>query len=585
VIVLLTGCVVLPCRNPDMARKPFAAPRRTPVTKSAPEGPGLTVLVRPYTAGGAETLIDREIARGVAELLGAEARLVFEDDEGRMVDRLLSGEVDLIAALLPVTPEREREIAFSLPYGVAANGPAAVAVRPDDRELRLRVNEFLISHALISRRDATHTDDFSDIKARGRLRILTESGPASFYVHRGEPRGFEYELLKRFADCHGLALEVVVPPTRADLVPWLLAGKGDVVAAGLPVRSELADEVAFTRPYQNLQEVIAVRERDRVRDLEDLRGRRVFVRAGSPHYETLRELRQYDDDFEIAVVPETFDLEDILDRVEDGTWDVTVSDSHILKMERATGRRLRAGFAIKVARHAWAVRPQNPELRQALDAFLRQEYRGLHFNLIRARYFGNARDIAHVRDEFRSDASSRISPYDDLIRSRAGQYGLDWRLIAAQMYQESRFDGSQVSLAGAAGLMQLMPRTAAEFGVREREDPESSIRAGTKYLRSLIDRFDPELPLATRIRFALASYNAGKGHVDDARRLAAELGLSADRWYDNVENALLLLEQPEHYPKTRFGYCRGSETVRYVREIDRHYRTYVEYVPIELASR
>jgi membrane-bound lytic murein transglycosylase F len=579
----LAGCLAPLVREADLAWKRVSAASDPQSVAGISEEGRLMALIRPGPPEDASATLDREIARGIAELLGEEVQFVCEDDESRMVERLLSGEVDLVAASLPITPEREERVAFSLPYGFTASGPVAVAVRPEDRELGLRVNEFLISHALIGPWDTVHTGDFSDIKARGQLRVLTVNGPASFFIHRGEPRGFEYELVKRFADLHGLTLEMVVPPTRADLVPWLIAGKGDVVAAGLTVRSQLAEKVAFTRPYQNVHEVIVVREGDRVRDLDDLRGRRVFVRASSSHWETLQELRQYEDDFEIAIVPETCDLEDILDRVEDGTWDVTVCDSHVLEMERASGRRLEAAFSIKAVRHGWAVRPQNPELRDALDAFLRREYRGLYFNVLRQRYFESPRDLACVRDDFRSDVSGRISPYDDLIRERAEQCGLDWRLIAAQIYQESRFDRTQLSFAGAAGLMQLMPRTAAELGVAEREDPESSIRAGTEYLRSLIDRFEPELPLATRIRFALASYNVGKGHVDDARRLAARLGWSADRWYGSVERALVLLQRPEYYRQARFGYCRGTETVRYVREIDRHYRTYVEHVPVELA--
>jgi len=581
--LVLFVAVVAPARwAADFARLEQARRLAAPVV---PPESVLTVLVRPERAGTlarrASLRLDREIAEGVAQLAGKQARLVYETDESRMVARLLAGEVDLVAAGLSVTPDRRDRVGFSLAYGVAEGfRPVALAVRPDDPELRRLANEFLISRALIGDDDQKFTDDLDGIRQRGELRVLAERGPASYFVHGGEERGFEYELMKRFADRAGLDLKFVVPPARSDLVPWLLQGKGDVIASGFAVTPTRAGEVAFTRPYVNAQQVIVVREGDRVRDLDDLRGRTVHVRASSAHYETLRELRQFDDDFEIELVPEAFGLEEILAFVEDGTWDVTVCDSHVLEMERAAGRRLRAAFPVKAVRHAWAVRPQNRALRASLDEFVRDEYRSADYNVIRRRYFESPRAIASVRDDYRADVSGRISPWDDLIRSHSEQVGLDWRLVAAQMYQESRFNDRSVSPAGAAGLMQLMPGTASDLGVEERHDPDDSIRAGTQYLSWLMERFDPDLPLETRIRFALASYNAGFGHVDDARRLAARLGWSPDCWYGGVEKALLLLRYPEYYRDSRYGYCRGEETARYVAEIDRRYRAYVENVPV-----
>jgi membrane-bound lytic murein transglycosylase F len=578
--LLLVFCSVVPGLWPGLA--PWGG------DLASGAAPVLRVAVRPDRAvlpARREALgLEREIARGIAELAGRRLELLVEHDEARMAERLLAGEVDLVARL-PMTPDLRERVAFSLPYGVAGSTSAvAVAVRPDAPELRRLANEFLVAHALLGPAGAPRTDDLEGIAARGEIRVLAERGPASYFVHGGESRGFEYELMKRFADEHGLAVRVVVPPARSDLVPWLLEGRGDVIASGFTVTPECARDVAFTRPYRNAQEVIVVREGDEVRDLDDLRGRTVYVLAGTAHSETLRELRQTEDDFDIAFVPEGVPLEEVLALVESGVWDVTVCDSHVLEMERAAGRRLRAAFPIKAVRHAWAVRPGNVELRGALDQFIRSEYRGLDFNVIRRRYFESPRAIASLRGDFRSDVSGRISPYDDLIRRYAGQCGLDWRLVAAVVYEESRFDGDSVSPSGASGLMQLMPSTADELGVGAQSDPESSIHAGTRYLRRLIDRFEPELPLEARIRFALASYNAGQGHVEDARKLAESLGWSPDRWYGSVERALLLLQDPRYYLDSRYGYCRGWETVRYVAQIDRTYRTYVEHVPDALVS-
>jgi membrane-bound lytic murein transglycosylase F len=150
------------------------------------------------------------------------------------------------------------------------------------------------------------------------------------------------------------------------------------------------------------------------------------------------------------------------------------------------------------------------------------------------------------------------------------------------MYQESKFHPREKSWAGAHGLMQMLPRAAREVGVEGNLfDPDNSVRAGVRYLRRMIDLLDPKLPLAERIRFGLVSYNAGRGHMLDARRLARRQGLSGDVWYDNVEKAMLLLSQKKYYSKSRFGYVRGTEPVNYVRDIEDRYFNYIQHLPDE----
>ncbi|MEZ5476598.1 MAG: transglycosylase SLT domain-containing protein [Thiolinea sp.] len=162
-----------------------------------------------------------------------------------------------------------------------------------------------------------------------------------------------------------------------------------------------------------------------------------------------------------------------------------------------------------------------------------------------------------------------------MFRKYAEQFNLDWRLLAAQAYQESRFDPEAESFAGARGLLQLMPKTARSLGYTRLDDPEISIKAGTHYLDWLRRRF-PELTLPEEKLFmVLAAYNAGIGHVQDARRLAKELGKDPDRWFDHVENAMLLLSKKKYYRDARYGYVRGDEPVRYVREIRERYLAYV----------
>ena len=194
------------------------------------------------------------------------------------------------------------------------------------------------------------------------------------------------------------------------------------------------------------------------------------------------------------------------------------------------------------------------------------------------KYFGNERRIKR-RAPHRVTGET-LSPYDAELKALAQEYGFDWRLLVAQMYQESEFKARRTSFAGARGLMQVMPRTARQLGVDPDRlyEPEVGLGAGVRYLDWCRDRFEGELPLAQRIWFALAAYNAGPGHVRDARRLARQLGLEPDVWFGNVEQAMLKLSLPEYANRAAHGYVRGEEPVNYVAQIRERYQAYVDHL-------
>ncbi|MEE9302780.1 MAG: transglycosylase SLT domain-containing protein, partial [Thiotrichaceae bacterium] len=176
------------------------------------------------------------------------------------------------------------------------------------------------------------------------------------------------------------------------------------------------------------------------------------------------------------------------------------------------------------------------------------------------------------------NGSKTLSIYDQHVKTYANKYGFDWRLITAQMFSESRFRPNARSSAGAIGLMQVMTNTGRQLRLRKLTDPETNIHAGVKYMHWLSGKFEPELSVADRTWFTLASYNAGLGHVLDARRLAANRGLDKNRWFGNVEKAMLLLSKKQHYRKARYGYVRGREPVGYVRKIKNLYENYLNVV-------
>lgn len=419
-------------------------------------------------------------------------------------------------------------------FAVAEGKELAWALRPDAPKLKGALDGFLIEKALTAHANKLSTSDLELIKKRGALRLLTWNDPISYFAHRGQLYGFDYELAKLLAKKLKVRLEVVVPPERSDLVPWLLAGHGDLIAASL---HPFADKkVVFSAPYLFTDEV-------------------TIGKAAAP-LGAHRPDRS--DDVELLQEGKAVLVDRILvDTLPDATRDFTV-----------VSKELPIAFALRAS---------NPRLKKAVDAFVDETYRGLEYNLLKKRYFEQNRAIEDARASD-SGASGTLSPFDALFKTHATRCGLDWRLLAAQCFQESRFDPKAHSWAGALGLFQLMPTTALELGVRQRDDPAESVRAGADYVSKILAKLDTRIELKHRLRFALAAYNAGPLHVEDARRLAAERGLDPMKWFDNVETAMLLLEKPAFYRRARAGFCRGSEPVKYVSEIQSRYDGYVKLV-------
>jgi len=451
------------------------------------------------------------------------------------------------------------------------------AVRPDNSELLDRVNGFLSTTHLPGNRPTVYRADLDEIRERGVLRVLTRNNAATYFIWRGQMVGFEYEMVRKFAEEIGVRLQMVVPPTREDLFPWLLEGRGELIAASMTASSERAKKegVRFSRPYNQVFEMVVTRASDE--DLEgvaDLKGRTITVRKSSSYWATLESLLKAGAEFKVEPAPELLETEEIIGKVANGEYDLTVADSHILDIELSWREDVKGAFALGgPVSHGWAVRPEDEKLLSAVNRFLKSEYRGLFYNMTVKKYFKNPQKIrSHIED--RSKTSGALSPYDDIIKTYAAQYDFDWRLIVALMYQESRFDPEVRSFAGARGLMQMLPKTARSLGFEDLTDPETSIHAGVKYLDRLRKYFEPELPVHERLNFILAAYNAGQGHVRDARILARELGLNPDRWFDHVEKAMGLLSKRKYARRARFGYVRGHETIKYLREIRRHYRGY-----------
>jgi membrane-bound lytic murein transglycosylase F len=468
---------------------------------------------------------------------------------------------------------RQRDIG----WGVRKNAPQLVS----------EINRYLQLEHRAEDRDQRFTDDFDAIKKRRVLRVLLRNNAASYFIYRGELMGFEFELAREFAEYHGLRLEVVVPPSHRELIPWLLEGRADIAMSFLePTERQRRLGVAFSRPYHYARQHIVVQKDDPADSLEDLDYRTIFVRHHSLYWERLSDLQQEGARFSLRATEDDIETEQLIQMVSRGKYKATMADEHLLDIELAKGVPVRSAYALPTARaHAIALRKRNPKLKQALDEFVERVYRSEYYNVTYNKYFESRRSVQRLaRGRVIDPVNGKISPYDELVRKYADRYGFDWRLVTAQMYQESRFDPGAKSHVGARGLMQLMPRTAKAMGVENAGDPASNIRGGIKYLDWLRDRFEEDLPISERNWFMLAAYNAGAGHVQDARRLAGNIGLDPDRWFGHTEQAMLLLSKREYAKKARYGYVNGREPVNYVSDIRRRFEAYVELNSTSLAQ-
>ncbi len=467
-------------------------------------------------------------------------------------------------------------------FPIARKRSIAWAVHPEAKQLKAALDLFIQERALVAHAGRTWSNDLTDVKKHRVLRVLTRNNAVSYFLLRGEAAGFDHDLMKRFAEGLDVRLQMVVPPSHADLVPWLLQGKGDVIAASYTVTPERGKQVAFSAPYLEIEELLVQRASEPLlKSVADLRGRRIRVRPGSSYLTTLERLRAKGAGFTVELARSDEETEQLIAGVATGEVDLTVADSHIYQAERVWRTDVVAAFPLEPGEKkqlAFAVRPGDHQLKAALDRFVHQTYKGLEYNMSWRRYFEDGRIATEVRAQ---DAGTLqgLSSFDPLFRKYAQQYGFDWRLLAAQAYQESRFDPQAKSLAGAIGLFQVLPRTAKELGFQRPGETEEGAHAGIKHLARLADRLETTLPVQQRMRFALAAYNAGWGHLADARQLARAKALDPDKWFKNVERAMLLLQQPAYYAHARHGYVRGTEPVRYVSEIQTRYENYLKLVP------
>jgi membrane-bound lytic murein transglycosylase F len=432
------------------------------------------------------------------------------------------------------------------------------------------------------------------IKNRGVLRVVTEYNSISYFIYRGQPLGFQYEMLQDLADHMELDLEVRVSNDLERNFQYLEESQVDLIAMNLTVTAERKDKVAFTIPFLQTRQVLVQRKPERweqmnskqiesslIRNQLNLAGKEVYVQAGSVYADRLRSLSdEIGGGIKIAEVP--FESEQLVHRVALGEIDYAICDENVGLVNATYFPQLDAVTAISFPQHvAWAVHPGSDSLKAEIDAWL-MEYRTTRdYALLYNKYFKNRHTYRSIHSEYYTLGSGKISNYDDIIKKESERIGWDWRLLASLIFQESRFNPQAESWAGAYGLMQLMPTTARNYGITRTSPPSDQIRAGTSFIQWLDKRFIDEIADDDeRIKFILASYNIGYGHIQDARRLAERYEEDPNIWFGGVEEWLLKKSDPKYYNDqvVKHGYARGIETYNFVKEVIGRFEHYKNIV-------
>jgi membrane-bound lytic murein transglycosylase F len=416
------------------------------------------------------------------------------------------------------------------------------------------------------------------IKTLGELRVVTRTSPLAFYRGSdGTAQGPEYELAHRFADQLGVKLKITPLRSYAEIYAALTSGQAHLAAAGLKIPLQSIPGIEFGPAYQHVHEHLIYR-RGAVRpaSLADIGNADLEVAAGSSLAKSLAEARNTLPDL-VWIENASTSAQTLLDGVADGTIDYTIADSTEFALAHDVHPDLRIAFDFPDSQPlAWAASNRDPSFTRDMGRYFANLKLDGELAGILKRYYGRSEDTEFAGGPgFMQHLQSRLPLYKQWFVEAAEQSSQDWRLLAAIGYQESKWNPRAASAAGARGLMQLTTVTASATQVTDLSDARQSIFGGARYFRLVYEKIPSHVPEPDRTWFALAAYNIGYGHVEDARVLAQKAGRDPDSWQD-VREYLPLLEQERWYTQTENGYARGREPVHYVDNV-RGYRDLLEW--------
>jgi membrane-bound lytic murein transglycosylase F len=461
--------------------------------------------------------------------------------------------------------------------------------------------------------------DLAQIRERGSLTVLAPYNSTTYFIYQGEPLGYEYELLRAFAKDIGVPIKMVVVADPKSLFALLNSGDGDLAAGRLMPPNEpttaLQDQtpVAFTRALYLTEPALVQQQQGPSEagegaekalepgpadplpevDIEarlitqpfQLAGRTVNLPEKSEYKRTLVELSDdISGDIHVVEMGGKIQDESLAQKVARGEVQFTVMQRNLADLKEAEFKNLKVRPILGQSHSvSWAVRKNSPELMKELNRWIEEKKNGPLFNSLYQKYFiDRRRYLERVQSEYLTSTTGKLSEFDPLIKQYAGELNWDWRLLASQAFQESRFRPAARSWAGATGLLQLMPATAREFGVTNALDPSDNVQGAVRFIKWLQRYWEKRIPdEGERLKFVLASYNTGAGHVEDAQRLTEKYGGDPKKW-DDVSYWLLQksTQQYSSDPVVKFGFCRGLEPVNYVTNILERFDHYKQFVVV-----
>ena len=433
--------------------------------------------------------------------------------------------------------------------------------------------------------------DLPTILKKGKLTVLAENSSTSYFIYRGKKMGFEYEILKEFANEIGVELEIVTISNLEDVNALLNRGEGDLIACNYTVTNERKRIIDFSLPFLRTNQVLVQRKPENwetmtpvqvnakvLNDPTELAGKKVNVWGKSSYYQRLLNLEQEIGDT-IYIQKETgdFTAEDLIENVSEGIIDYTVVEKNVAQINSHFLDNIDIHVDLSVKQKiAFGLRKTSPLLRARINQWLKKFTQKAAFKYLKHKYFELPDIASKVQDPLSSVKGGQLSMYDNYFKQAANKFKWDWRILASVAYQESKFNPNARGLGGAYGMMQFMPETGPIYKVYPSSSPQVQIEGGMKLLITTYNLWSDIPSHDERIKFTLASYNAGTSHVKDAQKLAEKFGMNPKIWNNSVEVMMKNLSKSQYYrdPVVTAGATRGAHTASYVKSVYNRFLAY-----------
>jgi len=425
----------------------------------------------------------------------------------------------------------------------------------------------------------------------GTLKLVTRNSPNTYFIEKGEPAGFEYDLAKAYAEYIGVKLELVLPPSFGEVFTTMQARNAHIAGAMLTITDERKERFEFATPYLSTTTTLVyrkIKDTKAPKNLQDLiaNNKTTVVLANSSHAELLKQLKQDNPGLEWDESNE-FSSVELLEQVHNKEIAYTVVDSVAFDAQKSFFPGLDKAFDLNQPQDlAWMLSPHSDQsLRNSINRFLALESTQKLIQTLKNKYFNRSNPLNfYDTAAFKEDMQTRFPKIEQYFFMAEQETDIDWQLLAAIAYQESHWNPKAVSPTGVKGIMMLTNAAAKEVDVSDRTDPEQSIIGGAHYLISVMKKIPERITQPDHTWFALAGYNVGYGHLEDARVLTSRAGLNPDKW-DDVKKHLPLLTQEKYYSTVRYGYARGYEPVHYVSNIRKYMKLLSWEVQLQQAKK